>query len=196
MQLLVLPFIILNMLAGLVGGAAMLFQGEWTAFFLGLAWMLVGAFALSLALVPGMIFLPIVKWAAERESMPLMLIAGIPAMIWTYVVIAISCVVVFAAIINNSGVGLFQMLWGYAAATGPWSFLARKDAEAGNDQASMPAFFSQLGVIAMMVVTFINPDGTDFFTLIYWFAPVLGIGLVLQLFVLWVETKNARRGYW
>ena len=196
MQLLVLPFIILNMLAGLVGGAAMLFQGEWTAFFLGLAWMLVGAFALSLALVPGMIFLPIVKWAAERESMPLMLIAGIPAMIWTYVVIAISCVVVFAAIINNSGVGLFQMLWGYAAATGPWSFLARKDAEAGNDQASMPAFFSQLGVIAMMVATFINPDGTDFFTLIYWFAPVLGIGLVLQLFVLWVETKNARRGYW
>ena len=195
MQLLVLPFIILNMLAGLVGGAAMLFQGEWTAFFLGLAWMLVGAFALSLALVPGMIFLPIVKWAAERESMPLMLVAGIPAMIWTYVVIAISCVVVFAAIINNSGVGFFQMLWGYAAATGPWSFLARKDAEAGNDQASMPAFFSQLGVIAMMVATFINPDGTDFFTLIYWFAPVLGIGLVLQLFVLWVETKNARRRY-
>lgn len=196
MQLLVLPFIILNMLAGLVGGAAMLFQGEWTAFFLGLAWMLIGAFALSLALLPGMIFLPIVKWAAERESMPLMLLAGIPAMIWTYVVIAVSCVVVFAAIINNSGVGFFQMLWGYAAATGPWSFLARKDAEAGNDQASMPAFFSQLGVIAMMVATFINPDGTDFFTLLYWFAPVLGIGLVLQLFVVWVETKNARRGYW
>lgn len=184
------------MLAGLVGGAAMLFQGEWTAFFLGLAWMLIGAFALSLALLPGMIFLPIVKWAAERESMPLMLLAGIPAMIWTYVVIAVSCVVVFAAIINNSGVGFFQMLWGYAAATGPWSFLARKDAEAGNDQASMPAFFSQLGVIAMMVATFINPDGTDFFTLLYWFAPVLGIGLVLQLFVVWVETKNARRGYW
>lgn len=158
--------------------------------------MLIGAFALSLALLPGMIFLPIVKWAAERESMPLMLLAGIPAMIWTYVVIAVSCVVVFAAIINNSGVGFFQMLWGYAAATGPWSFLARKDAEAGNDQASMPAFFSQLGVIAMMVATFINPDGTDFFTLLYWFAPVLGIGLVLQLFVVWVETKNARRGYW
>lgn len=88
------------------------------------------------------------------------------------------------------------MLWGYAAATGPWSFLARKDAEAGNDQASMPAFFAQLGVIAMMVATFINPVGTDFFTLIYWFAPVLGIGLVLQLFVVWFGTKNAQRGYW
>jgi hypothetical protein len=193
MALFVLPFIILNMLAGLVGGAGMIFQGEWTAFFLGLAWMLVGAFALSLALLPGMIFLPVVAWAAERDSMPLMLLVGIPAMIWTYIVIAVSCVVVFAAIINNSDAGFFQMLWGYAAATGPWSFLARKDAEAGNDQASMPAFFSQLGVIAMMVATFINPNGTDFFSLIYWFAPVLGIGLVLQLFVLWVETKNARR---
>lgn len=158
--------------------------------------MLVGAFALSLALLPGMIFLPIAKWAADRESMSLMLVAGIPAMIWTYVVIAVSCVVVFAAIINNSGAGFFQMLWGYAAATGPWSFLARKDAEAGNDQASMPAFFAQLGVIAMMVATFINPVGTDFFTLIYWFAPVLGIGLVLQLFVVWFGTKNAQRGYW
>lgn len=195
MQLLVLPFIILNMLAGLVGGAAMLFQGEWAAFILGLAWMLAGAFVLSLALLPSMIFVPIVKWAAERESLPLMLIAGIPAMIWTYVVIAVSCVVVFAAIINKAGVGFFQMLWGYAAATGPWSFLARKDVEAGNDQASMPAFFSQLGVIAMMVGTFINPDGTDFFTLIYWFAPVLGIGLLLQLLTVWFETKNARRGY-
>jgi hypothetical protein len=196
MPLLVLPFIILNMLAGLVGGAGMLFQGEWTAFFLGLAWMLVGAFALSLALLPGMIFWPIVKWAGERDNLPLMLIAGVPAMIWTYTVIAVSCVVVFAAIINNSGAGFFQMLWGYAAATGPWSFLARKDAEAGNDQASMPAFFAQVGVVAMMVATFIDPNGTDFFSLIYWFAPVLGIGLVLQLFVAWFETKNARRKYW
>ncbi|WP_252258400.1 hypothetical protein [Erythrobacter aurantius] len=194
MQILVLPFILLNLFAGLLGGAGMLFQGEWSIFFLGLAWMFVGAYVLSLALLPGMIFAPIAAWAADRDNLVLVAIAAIPAMAWTYTIVAVSCVAIFSGIVHNSDAGIFHLLWGYASATGPWSFLAREDAKAGNDYAALTSFFAQLGVISMMIATLIEPRDTDFYRLIYWFAPLLLIGLVVQLFIVWVETKNSRHG--
>lgn len=196
MQYLILPFILLNFFGGLLGGAGMLFQGEWNHFFFGLAWMLVGVFVLSFALLPGLIFAPIVAWAAERQNIPLMVLAGVPAMAWTYIVMAVSCVAIFGGIVQHSDAGIFHMFWGYAAATGPWSYMARKEAESGNDNAAMTSFFAQLGVISMMIATFIEPGATDFYRLIYWFAPLLIIGLLVQLFFAWVDIRYARRGYW
>ena len=186
---------LLNLLAGLIGGAGLLFQAEWGLFFLGLGWSLIGAFVLSFALLPALIFAPIVVWAGERQHTALMVLAAIPAMAWTYIVMAVSCVVIFGAIVQESDAGIFHMLWGYAAATGPWSYMAREEAKTGNDNAAMTAFFAQLGVISMMVATFIEPYETDVYRLIYWFAPLLIIGLFLQVFIAWMDTKNARRGY-
>ena len=174
----------------------MLFQGEWGIFFLGLGWSFLGAFALSLALLPGMIFTPIVAWAAERQNTSLMAIAAVPAMAWTYIVVAVSCFAIFVAIVQDSDAGIFHLLWGYAAATGPWQYMARKEAKAGNDNAAMTSFFAQLGVLSMMFATIIESAETDFYRLIYWFAPFLIIGLLVQLFIAWVDTKNASRGYW
>lgn len=196
MHYLILPFMLLNLLGGLVGGVGMLFQGEWGLFFFGLGWSLIGAFALSFALLPGMIFAPLVVWAEERHNIPLMVLAAVPAMAWTYVVMAVSCVVIFGAMVQDSDAGIFHMLWGYAAATGPWSYMAREEAKAGNDNAATTSFFAQLGVISMMIATFIEPGGTHFYRLVYWFSPLLVIGLLLQLIIAWVDTKNARRGYW
>lgn len=196
MQYAVVPFMLLNLLGGFLGGAGMLFQGEWGLFFFGLAWMFIGAFALSFALLPGMIFAPIVAWAGKRENIPLMVLAGVPAIAWTYLVMAVSCVAIFGAMVQNSGAGIFHMFWGYAVATGPWSYMAREEAKAGNDNAAMTSFFAQLGVISMMIATFIDPANTEFYRLIYWFAPLLVIGLILQLCIAWMDTRNARRGYW
>lgn len=196
MQYAILPFMLLNLLGGLVGGAGMLFQGEWGLFFLGLGWSLIGAFALSFALLPGMIFAPVLVWAEKRNNIPLMVLAAVPAMVWTYVVMAVSCVTIFGAMVQDSDAGVFHMLWGYAAATGPWSYMARQEAKTGNDNAAMTSFFAQLGVISMMIATFIDSAETDFNRLIYWFAPLLIIGLLLQLVIAWVDNRNARRGYW
>jgi len=195
MQYAVLPFMLLNLLGGLLGGAGMLIQGEFGLFFLGLGWLLIGAFAISFALLPGMIFAPIVVWAGERGNTPLMVLAAVPAMAWTYIVMAVSCVSIFGAMVQDSDAGIFHMLWGYAAATGPWSYMAREEAKTGNDNAAMTSFFAQLGVISMMIATFIEPAETAFYRLIYWFAPLLIIGLLLQLCIAWVDTRNARRGY-
>ena len=196
MQYAVLPFMLLNFLAGLLGGAGMLFQGEFGLFFFGLGWSLIGAFAISFAMLPVMIFAPIVAWAGERKNTPLMVLAAVPAMAWTYIVMAVSCVFIFGAMVQDSDAGIFHMLWGYAAATGPWSYMAREEAKTGNNNAAMTSFFAQLGVISMMIATFIEPTETDFYRLIYWFAPLLIIGLLLQLIIAWVETRNARRGYY
>jgi hypothetical protein len=196
MQYVILPFLLLNLLGGFVGGVGMLFQGEWGLFFFGLGWSLLGALALSIALLPGMIFVPVMAWAAERENLLLTVLAGIPALAWTYILIAISCVAVFGAMVQNSDAGFFHLLCGYSAATGPWSYMAREEAKSGNDNAATAAFFAQLGVISMMVGTFIEPAETDFYRLIYWFAPLLIFGLLVQIFIIGVEAKNARRRYW
>lgn len=196
MQYAILPFMLLNLLGGVIGGAGMIFQGEWGLFFSGLAWSLFGAFVLSLALLPGMIFASFVVWAEERQNVLLMVLAGLPAMAWTYLIVAVSCVSIFGAMVHESDADIFHMLWGYAAATGPWSYMAREEAKAGNDNAATTSFFAQLGVISMMIATFIEPAETDFYRLIYWFSPLLILGLFLQLFIAWVDTRNARRKYW
>lgn len=186
---------LLNLLGGIIGGIGLIFQGEWSLFFLGLGWSFLGVYVLSLALLPGMIFVPIAAWAEKRNNTALVLLAALPAMFWTYLVVAASCVFVFMNVVDDSDADMFHLLWGYAAATGPWAFLAREDAKTGNDHAAMTSFFAQIGVISMMVATFIEPSGTDFFRLIYWFAPALIVGVVLQQSIAWIDIRNARRGY-
>lgn len=196
MHYVILPLMLLNFFAGILGGIGMLLQGEWGLFLFGLGCTFIGVFILSFLLLPGMIFLPAVSWAAERNNVPLMFLAGVPAIAWTYLVLAVSCVVIFGTMVQGSDASISNMLWGYAAATGPWSYMAREDAKAGNDNASTTAFFAQLGVISMMVATFVNPSGTSFYRLIYWFAPFLVLGLLVQCLIAWVQNKNANREYW
>lgn len=186
---------IFNFFSGIIGGIGLIFQGEWGLFFYGLAWAFAGAFVLSFALLPGMIFAPIAAWAAERNKVGLIVAAGIPAMAWTYIVVAVSCVAVFSAVVEGSDAGLFHILWGYSAATGPWSYMAQQEAKTGNDNAATVSFFAQLGVISMILATFLEPAHTEFGRLIYWFTPLLLLGLVFQLAILWYDTRNARHGY-
>jgi hypothetical protein len=63
----------------------------------------------------------------ERRAFAAALI-GLPAMIWTYAVIAVSCAWVFSGITTTPHGSLIPyLLWGYAAATAPWSYMASKE---------------------------------------------------------------------
>lgn len=190
-----IPLILLNMFGGLVAGVGLLILGDWSLVLLGIGWMLLAPFAVSIAMLPAMAFMPLANWAMRRESMPMLILAAIPNVLWTYVLIAATSLYVFSAVASQPDAGFFHWLWAYALVTAPWSFLARKDAESGNDAGATVSFFVQIGAVAMMIACWLEPDGTDIERLAYWFLPVLGLGLIAQLFLVWVDTRNRRHAF-
>lgn len=51
-----LPIMLLNFLGGIVGGIGLIVQGDWTKFFLGIAYAFTGGFIVSIMMLPSMIF--------------------------------------------------------------------------------------------------------------------------------------------
>lgn len=196
MLLVAVPLMILNMLGGLVGGIALAIQGEWGLLFAGIAWAFVAPFLLSIAMMPGMIFVPLSQWASERDNTVVALLAGLPSLVWTYVVVTASSILAFRYVVGHSDTGFLHLLWAYSVTTGPWSFLANKDRQAGNDASTTLMFFIQMGTVAMMVVSWMAPFAPDVWTLTAWFLPFMVLGALAQLLGVWVNTRSARyRGY-
>ena len=194
--LLAIPIMLLNILGGFAGGIGLIFQGEWTKFLIGIAYAFTGGFIVSILMLPGAIFVPLVVWASERGNVFVAILAGIPSLIWTYVVIAASCVTVFAAMVKGSDGNFFHLLWGYSTATGPWSFLAKKDRQSGETASTTSLFFIQIGTIAMMYHAYKWPGQTDLPDLMRWFLPFMGLGIATQLIGSMVAISQSRnRGY-
>ncbi|WP_370183251.1 hypothetical protein [Alteriqipengyuania sp.] len=183
------------MFGGLIAGVGLLFLGEWSLVLLGIGWMILSPFAISIAMLPAMAFMPLADWAMRRESLPMLIAASIPNVLWTYFLVAASSIYIFSMVASLPEAGFFHWLWAYALVTAPWSFLARKDAEAGNDAGATVSFFVQIGAIAMIVACWLEPSDTDMERLAYWFLPVLGLGLVAQLLLVWVDTRTRRHEF-
>ncbi len=192
MMLVALPLIILNLLGGLAGGIGLAVQGQWSLLLVGIAWCFVGAFVLSFALLPGMIFAPLAMWASNRDNMLVAVVACIPSLLWTYIVVTVSVIAVFYNVIDRPGSGLFHLLWAYSITTAPWSYMANKEKQSGNDASMTLLFFVQLGVVAMMVASWSDPQNMRFADLLPWFVPFMILGFAAQVFIAVVEGRNAR----
>ena len=194
--LLAIPIMLLNLLGGIVGGIGLVFQGDWTKFLIGVAYTFVGGFMVSILMLPSLIFLPLVVWASKRGNVIVALLAAIPNLLWTYLVIAASCVTVFGAMVKGGDGDVFHLLWGYSTAIGPWSFLANKDRQSGETASTTSLFFIQIGTIAMMYHAYKWPDQTDLPDLMRWFLPFMGLGIATQLIGSMVAISQSRnRGY-
>ena len=189
-MLVALPLLVLNFLGGLVSGIGLAFQGEWRLIFVGIGYGVAGPFLLSIAMLPAMIFIPLSVWADKRGNTLVAVAAAIPNLAWTYIVVAVSCIIVFSAITKNAEGDLFHLLWGYSVTTAPWSFMAQKDRQSGNDYSSTLMFFVQMGTASMMVAAFVDPYDTGAARLAAWFLPFMGLGLLAQLFTAWVGIRG------
>src|SRR5664280_2910275 len=152
--LLSLPIIILNFAGGVAGGIWLGILGKWHLLGYGLAAFICSSFLLGLALLPGMAFAVPATMAAERNRF---LAAGCFAVlgnIWTYGVLTAWCVGSFLLIVSEHTSGSLwpYLLWSYSVVTGPWTYLASREAQADpNSFSSTTAFAACLGAIAMMV---------------------------------------------
>ena len=200
MQALVLllfaPFIILNMLGGVVGGVWLVILGEWRLLAFGILYMICGALMVGLLLLPGMLFAAPAAMAAERRKFILTAFLGVPAIGWTFAVMTVSCVLVFSTVVSHiEGSLIPYVLWAYAAAMAPWSYMASVKSRSGNDTASIPLFCCQLGTISMIVAVFRNPYESDFWRLFWWFLPFAALGIAIQLLIVVAGALDSRRIY-
>lgn len=181
---------LLNFLGGLVGGIGIAVQGEWRLLLGGIGWGLIGHFVLSFALMPGMIFAPLAAKAADNGKVAQTVLFAMPSLIWTYIIVSASSIYIFTRIASLPDAGFFHLLWAYSVTTAPWSFMAQKDRQAGNSTASMLMFFVQLGVVSMMVSSWIEPANYEYERLAYWFLPFMALGLLAQASMVWSATKD------
>lgn len=187
------PLILLNMLSGLVGGIWLAFQGEWALVGFGVLYMIIAPFFLGLAMLPSLAFGAPAAMAAERNHPIVAILVGLPAIIWTFAVIALSCVWSFeAAAVRANDALIPHVLWGYAVALAPWMYMASKEDRAGSGT-SVPIFFAQLGTISMAIATLTNPDDTSFLRLLMWFLPFAVAGLCVQLLAVVLTAVSYRR---
>ena len=182
---------LLNFLAGIVGGIALLLQGEWAIFALGLGYGLLGPLIISLLMLPGLVVAAPLAASSVQKSGLLMGIFGLLAIAWTYIVITFTSVTIFAMIIASPESGFFHLLWGYSSATAPWSYMANKERQSGNPDAGIPIFFLQLGTISMMVGH--GLFGAPPNQMLLWFLPFALLGLTAQFVIAMLVAREERR---
>jgi hypothetical protein len=193
-----IPIAALNLLGGLVGGIWLVLAGEWSLVVAGVVAGLLGLFVISLALMPGMLLLGPGAALAERNP-----IAAAPflvgANVWTLGVVTVWCVGVFLLIPDRVYAEHLPpaLLFAYATATGPWSYMASKEAQADPNTYSMiPTFFAQLGSVAMMLALWLKDGDPAASLFLKAFLPFMALCLVVQIFMMLAMAADRRRHAW
>ncbi|WP_271065391.1 hypothetical protein [Caulobacter sp. NIBR1757] len=184
LAILAIPIMLLNWLGGIVGFIWLIVLGDWATIGLGVAVLLVGTFAIGLALAPGMLVMAPMAALYERGRRTSALVIGALGLLWTYAVLTVWCVGMFTYMLSRAeGDSIIPyLLWGYGAATGPWTYMAHKESRADpSAPATMTAFAAQLGVMSMMVGALIDQSDLSFERLAWFFVPFVGMCLVAQL---------------
>lgn len=192
--LLLLPIMIFNFGAGIVGLVWLMFSGGWPAILVGIGALVLGPFAIGVAMLPGMaIAVPAIgALQSGRVSTAMVLPLLILSSFWTYVVLTVWCVGTFVILLNNfEGDLIPRMLWAYAVATGPWTFMAQKEAASDRDsQAPTTAFFAQVGCLSIMLSIWIGSGYQSAFGMALFFVPLMGLAIAFQALSAWLAYRN------
>ena len=186
MEFIAIPIMILNFASGIFGGIWLAFLGNWHVVFIGLLLTLVGAFLVSLLLLPSMMFLaPVLASEKLANSAMAMLPLAILSVGYTYCVMGLWAIGIFWYFsVNVDSSAAIQSVF--------WSYLAKKDVQSGNQFSSMSSFFHQIGCISLMIYTYNNFHRLDLYAMAIWFAVPMSIGLILQVMMM-ASTIRAER---
>jgi hypothetical protein len=191
--LLTIPLMLLNTFGGIVAGIWLMVLGRWGDFGFGIGILLCGSTLIGLVLTPGFVVgaTGAVMVEHRRVAPGACLILANNA--WTYLVMGFWCLSVFAYLMNRPGGGhpIPYLLWAYANATGPWTYMASMDSRGNEGSASFVAVFAvQLGCAAMMLGLLFMSAVPTFAGLTPFLAPFLLLGIILQtLFVVEVARE-------
>ena len=190
MGLLTVPIVLLNLLGGTVSGVWLLILGEWWALAYGLSLLVFSLLGLALAMLPGLLLtLPAAYFHSRGYRFPVY-ICALLTNLYPSALMTMWCVWVLSVYLERADKRSFLplLLWSYATATGPWTYLASKDR---NSPASIiAATAAQIGYIVMMLLAvFSKATLMDLATA---FGMVMLLALLLQ-FAVAILTGPERR---
>jgi hypothetical protein len=191
--LLAVPIAVLNMAGGLVSGIWLAILGKWSTIGLGIAILVLGAFAISVALIPSFIFAGPAIYFSERNK-TLFLVFGFLNMAYTMLVISFWCCIILIVFTQKADGSSFMplLIWSYGVATGPLAYMASKEAQGGINYSMISTFFAQVAYLIVVIAFLLfSLRVMDAFIII---AVVMFAGLFLQARMAFEEERlNANR---
>jgi hypothetical protein len=152
-----LPIMLLNSFGGVVAAIWLLFRGDWRLVLLGFLSTLISPSALGVVLLPSMLIGAAAITLMERGALA-QLIGALSLFLseaWLYAAMIAWSWFSFQIVLGHrdSGPLLPYLLWAYAIATGPWSYMVLREARnGGNTYLPIAAYALTLGVMGMMAV--------------------------------------------
>ncbi|HVU06624.1 MAG TPA: hypothetical protein VHE10_02455 [Candidatus Paceibacterota bacterium] len=125
----IVPFIMLNVLGSIVSTIWLLFLGEWRLVVMGVIFILISSFVISILLLPTMGFMYLILKSLEKNRRVLVAIVGWLNLTYTHVIGLVWTIGIFILMFNIAGDGnVFPyLLFGYGLATGPYAYMASKE---------------------------------------------------------------------
>jgi hypothetical protein len=177
-----IPLMILNMLGGVVSGRWLGVLGEWSIIGAGILVFFVSTGLLGFALMPSLLLTAPATYCAENGKTAGLVFFGALSSVYILGLITAWCCGVLYLFVKDASAGSLipRLLWSYGLATGPWTYMAAKDAQGGESFASMLAtFLAQLAYVTIIFLVIFTP--VTIVEAVKVFAAFMTVGLVVQM---------------
>jgi hypothetical protein len=193
-----IPLMILNMFGGIVAGIWLAILGQWSIIGIGVLIILNSTWTLGFVIMPAMLLAaPAAMFAEKRNTLGLVCFVALSNIYIHSVITLWCCGILFLFVRDATASSLIpKLLWSYCLATGPWAYMASRDAKESDSRASasmIATFLAQLGYFTIMILVIFTP--ITFLGAIMVFACFMTVSLVLQttIAILLLKEMNAQR---
>lgn len=152
---------ILNLTAGIIGGAWLLFEGLFSEVGIGFLYSIFGHYILGFVMMITLVFGAPGAVLFEKRKYALGLIFLLLNQIVTMGIVYFSVMYVFGVAVQLSEYANFipVLLFAYAVSFAPWAFLANEDKRAGNQNATTMVISGQIGFVIGVILMLVTKQG-------------------------------------
>jgi hypothetical protein len=185
LQMLVLPFIILNIF-GVAGGAIWLvILGKWSVLWIGLLSIFLSAPVIAIAQMPGTLIsmgaAPFLGGRLWFLGFPFVLAGSL----YDYAIVGAWCLIVVTSFVGRAGAGatLPALLWAYGVAISPLSYMTQRSKGPGGPEFVdvLVTFAAQVAIVVMGIM--VLAYGLEIRTLVYACAVAMVVAVLVQAMV-------------
>jgi len=157
-----IPLLILNMFSGIVAGIWLAILGQWSIIGIGVLIFINSTWVLGFVIMPAMLLAaPATMFAEKRNTFGLVCFVALSSIYILSVITLWCCGILFLFVRDATASSLIpRLLWSYGLATGPWAYMASRDAQESDSQVSasmIATFLAQLGYVTIMILVIFTP---------------------------------------
>lgn len=194
-----IPVMILNNLVGIGAGIWLAILGEWSAVGIGVVIFLVSTWMLPFVLMPSVPLAFAYLSFKEKGQNVLAVCIGALRVIYILGLITLWCGIMLFFFVSDATASnlLPRLLWSYELATGPWSWAAGKEVQAGEGELEeglgsvLTALFAQLAYITVIILVMFTH--LTLLEAMKAFVGVMGVGLITKMaFAILIQNEKKR----